>query len=290
MDASLITVGVDWLTLTTKDRARIVEWREVFDAISKKEQASGWKEQPMQQRGFQGKQIGHLFVGEWEGIGLTRISSSWAQEYGWWFSPDAVNCTRVDLQATWEMNIPVAGQMRKWYEAARISRPRNGRPGYYRWIENTEGGVTIEANKRVTARMGRIYDKGRQMDIAPAGRIIRWEMEIKEELANQAVYQYYASAHQDAMTLGTLKEFFESKGLPFPNYYAHSSIKLEAPKEQPDVEQTLKWLQGPVAKAVARSVGWVGMSRTLSAVLSETLQESSDCDNIMDMLSSVVGD
>lgn len=244
----------------------------------------------MQQRGFQGKQIGHLFVGEWEGIGLARISSSWAQEYGYWFSPDGVNCTRVDLQATWELSVPIAGQMRKWYDAARISRPRNGRPGYFRWIENTEGGCTIEANKRVSARMGRIYDKGRQMDVAPAGRIIRWEMEIKEGLANQAVYQYYASSNQVGTVLGTLGEFFAEKGLPFPTYNRTSKINLEAPKDLPDVEQTLKWLRGPVAKAVARSVGWVGMSRTLSAVLGETLQENSDCDNIMDMLSSVLGD
>lgn len=290
MDAKLIECGVDWLTLTTKDGDRCKEWQEVFDTIAKIEGAAGWKVVPTVQRGFIGKQTGHLFVGFFEGIGLVRISSSWAKQYGYWFSPDAVNCTRCDLQCTWEMDFAANGAMRKWYENARIARPRNGRPGYYRWIENTDGGTTLECNKRVTARMGRVYDKGRQMDIAPAGKILRWEVEFKEDLANQAVAGYYHAQDEEAVTIQTCAAFFEQKSVPFPRQSGTSAIKLENPAELPDVLSTLQWFRGPVAKAVARSVGWVGVERTLSALLCETLQSTSDADTLLAMLSNVLGD
>jgi hypothetical protein len=290
MEAKLITAGCDWLTLTTKDKARQQEWREAFDAVSMREQTAGWKQQPMTQRGYVGKQIGHLFVGFYEGIGLARISSSWANEYGYWFSPDGVNCTRCDLQATWELGHPIPGKMREWYNAARIVRPRNGHPSYFRWIENSEGGTTLEVGRRVSARMGRVYDKGREQNIAPAGHILRWEVEFKEELANQAVAGYFAANNPEGACIQTLAAFFEEKSIPYPQRSGDSAIKLTSPKDLPDVADTLRWLSGPVAKAVARSVGWVGMNRTLSAVLVETLQENSDADTLLAMLSNILDD
>lgn len=282
MDAKLISAGVDWLTLTTKDKARQLEWREVFDFVAQREQANGYKVQSMSVRGYAGKQIGHMFVGFYEGIGLARISSAWASEYGYYFSPDAVNCTRIDLQTTWEMALPEAIKPRDWYLKAKESRPKNGHPTAYTWIENNEGGWTINAGKRVSAQMGRIYDKGREQALAPRCSIIRWELELKEGLANQACMALYGDGEQESKIIGSLAKFFEHKSLPYPRMAGMSAIALTMPKDLPDVEQTLKWLRGPVAKAIARSVAWVGMERTLDACLSETVELSSDQDGLLE--------
>lgn len=282
MDALLIDAGVDWLTLTTKDRARQDDWREVFNHVAAVQKQAGYKVHEAQQRGYVGKGIGHLFLGFFEGIGLCRISSSWAKEYGYMFEPDAVHCTRIDLQTTWEIGYPPQVQPEKWYEKAVAQPPKNGRKPYYSKILNSDGGWSLYVGRRASAQMGRVYDKGVEQGMAPRGNIVRWELELKEGLASQAALAYFTASEPESLTIATLANFFAARFIPYPRQAGVSGIRLEYPKDLPDVEQTLKWLRGPVAKAVARSVSWVGVQRTLNAVLSETIEQNSDADDILE--------
>lgn len=285
MKANLIQAQCDWLTVTTKDHQRRQDWREAFDALISKEQAAGYRAIPAQRRGYVGKAIGHGFCGEFQDISMLVLSSDWAHKYGQWFEPDGAHITRCDVQCTFEMPLPEGVLPRRWYEYAVKARPKNGHPTKYSWQEGTDGGFTINAGRRVSAQMGRIYDKGVEQEIARPRQIIRWEVEYKDILAQQVGTQYFTSSQPEDVAIALCQQFFSLKNLPFPELGERSRVELKFPQNLPDVEQNLKWLAGPVASAVKRSVDWVGIERTLCAVLSKVVETNSDQDGIIEAIS-----
>jgi DNA relaxase NicK len=159
--------------------------------------------------------------------------------------------------------------------------PKNvGRPVAYGLILNSDGSRTLYVGKRTSERFGRIYDKGMEMALGEPGKLLRFEMEIKGDLADQAVAMLYGGASPDSMVLRMLQDFFEQRNVPVLWNAAQLDASFKAPRLTVDDASSIKWLSGPVARTVSRLMHTVGPERTCRAVFGQLLDNSSDSDMI----------
>lgn len=281
--SKLIDVGVDWMTLTTKDSSRAVEWREAFQAVASEEQQRGYQWKEAKFYGYTGEQCGRVLYGKRNDGALVRLSSSLAHDAGMLFEPDAAHCTRIDLQVTAEL----AGEHPLFLESAwknaQLKGAMEGRPPKYTLIRDSEGGSTLYVGSRSSMRYGRIYDKGIELAASPAGKLYRWEMEIKDVLADQAVAMLCGSSSTQTTILGVVGDFFASRNLPIswriPSHEEHFSI----PKVRQEDAGSLRWLAGPVASVMARLMETVGPEAAFGALLGKWRQSSTDCDIVHEL-------
>lgn len=276
MLSKIVDAGMDYLTLTTREPSRYSEWREAFAFVASVEQAKGHKWAVTRVLGYDGEQCGHAFVGKREDGAMLRLSSAAAQEWGSLFAPEACHCTRIDLQATVEFAAPDQHMLERAYDTAQGKKMKNGRPPLFTFIENSEGGSTLYVGSRSSMRYGRIYDKGVEQGTLVPGKLYRWELEIKDALADQAVAMLCGNAQFDRVLMGLLGDFFKERQLPVPWSIPSLEEAFIVPRVAVDDAGGLRWLAGPVATTFARLMDTVGAESTLRAIFAKCLTESTD--------------
>lgn len=276
-------IGVDWMTLTTKDPQRALEWAEAFSAVAAQEQTRGHKWGDARFFGYVGQSCGHVFYGKRSDGALVRLSSAIAEECGALFSPDACHCTRIDLQVTVELATAAPYLLERMYEAATEAPKKVGRAVGYTLIKASDGSRTLYVGSRTSARYGRIYDKGMEQTLGQPGKLMRFELEVKDDLADQAVSMLYGNAEADRTILWLLQDFFEQRGIPVLWQTAQLAEGFKVPRIPIDDASSLRWIAGPVAKTVARLMHTVGPDRTVRAMFGALLDNSTDS-GIIDML------
>jgi hypothetical protein len=137
-------------------------------------------------------------------------------------------------------------------------------------------------------RFGRIYDKGAEQRSEDPGKLFRWELEIKDVMADQAVAMLVGSADVQRSILGVVGSFFVERGVPITWSVPPLSEKFVIPRIAQEDAGTLKWFNGPVATAVARMMETVGPEATMRALLSKWRVDTTDGD-VIDSLVEVLG-
>lgn len=265
----LIDVGVDWLTLTTKESSRGVDWHECFAACAAQEQAKGHKWQNARRMMYGGESCGGLFWGKSDQGWMTVLSSEAAQTYGALFEPDAVHCTRIDIQVTVDLTAPEPNLLETFYNNVVLHKTANGRPVKYTLIKDTEAGRCLYVGARSSMLYGRVYDKGVEEKSAPPGQRVRYELEVKGDFADQAVAMIWGSAQDTGTMLYLVRDFFEKRRIPalFQSPSLNEKF-VSAPRSQDDI-QSMKWLSGPVASVVARLTHTCGIAPVFSALFAK---------------------
>jgi DNA relaxase NicK len=278
--AYLKDIGVDWLTLTTKNPDRAQDWHEAFNAVATQEQQRGHRWGDARFFGYVGQACGHIFYGKRHDGALLRLSSSLAESVGALFSPDACHCTRIDLQVTCELATAQPDMLERLYDSCTSGLRKVGRPVEYSLIKNSNGARTLYVGRRSSQRYGRVYDKGMEQGQGEPGKLIRFELEVKDEMADQAVAMIYRSGEADTVILRLLQDFFEERGIPVLWNAAQMEVGFRGPRLAIDDASSLRWIGGPVAKTVARLMHSVGPERTVRAIFGLLLDNSSDSDMI----------
>lgn len=265
----LISAGVDWLTLTTKESSRGVEWHECFSACAAQEQAKGHKWQNARRMMYGGESCGGLFWGKSDQGWMVVLSSDAAQTYGALFEPDAVHCTRIDLQVTIELSDPAPTLLESYYDHVVLHKTSNGRPVKYTLIKDTEGGSCLYVGARSSMLYGRLYDKGVEEKSAGPGRVLRYELEVKGDFADQAVAMIWGASNDIGVLMYLVRDFFEKRRIPATFQAPPLNEKfVSVPRSQDDI-QSIKWLAGPVASVVARLTHTCGIAPVFSALFAK---------------------
>jgi hypothetical protein len=117
---------------------------------------------------------------------------------------------------------------------------------------------------------GRIYDKGVESRTAPAGKLFRFELEVKAEFADQAVALVYGSEGADRACAWYVKDFFEKRHIPCPWGSEHFDEVFRASPHSQDDVQGIRWLGGPVATVIERLIGTVGIEPVILALFGKS--------------------
>jgi hypothetical protein len=269
-------IGIDYLTLTSRDTWRFEEWKLAFCAAASEEQARGHKWVAARLLGYEGELCGHIFLGKRQDGCMARLTSGAAETYGSLFAPDAVHCTRIDLQVTQELEYPSPEFLQKAYDHARQQKLVGIKSPVYTHIKNSDGGGTLYAGSRASMRFGRIYDKGIEGGLLVPGKLFRWELEIKDILADQTVAMLTNGLSRERVIYSILGDFFKGRALPVIWNIPPLEEKFSVPRIPIEDSGTLRWLAGPVATAFARIATTVSFEQALRAVMSKVLTESTD--------------
>jgi hypothetical protein len=274
------------MTLTTKDTSRAISWREAFNAVAVMEQKRGFEWKDARFFGYEGEQCGRILYGKRTDGALVRLTSSLAHDEAMLFEPDAAHCTRLDIQVTAELAGAHPDFLKRIYESQGASNGVQGRPSKYTHIRSTDGGQTLYVGSRSSMRFGRVYDKGVEQKSHEPGRCFRWELEIKDVLADQAVAMLVGSVDVQRSILGLVGSFFSERNVPVLWSVPSIEEKFIIPRIVTDDASSLKWLRGPVATTVARLMETVGPEQTISALLSKWRDGGTDDDIITAIVSA----
>lgn len=189
-DVETVQTGVDYLTITVKDRAARERVFLEFDRIKLMLMKSGHHPENWTFKGYAGLSIGSARWGTREDSDIAILSGHEAYVNWLPFAMLARNVSRLDLQVTVTLQRPwteLATQAYDWLENNPDLRRKNLT---YTILNNTNGGVTLYVGSRASDQYGRFYDKGKeQSKDAEKGIKWRYEVEFKGDRAKKVLDQ-----------------------------------------------------------------------------------------------------
>jgi DNA relaxase NicK len=143
---------------------------------------------------------------------------------------------------------------------------QNGRRPKRSLIINSEGGSTCYIGSRVSENFGRVYDKGRESETAPAGALWRWECELKGSLALAAAKQLLDYPDPLPAILSYVTSWWERRCSVRLADATNPLTLVVSPSDRTTDEVRLAWLQSSIRPCIRRLVESVGRERVLAAL------------------------
>jgi DNA relaxase NicK len=151
------------------------------------------------------------------------------------------------------------------YRDMRHVPSKNGRPPTRSLIVNGEGGSTAYVGARSSEQYGRVYDKGIEQKVSPAGTWWRWEVELKGTAAWNGANLLNKSDDYSVLICAMVAGWFRSRT---SHSYTYSEVSgtLVGASEPTSIEKKLQWLARGVRPTVEDLVARVGEERVRFAL------------------------
>lgn len=262
---NVVNASVDWITCTasTKD-AQSALW-QVGQRVLNRNESEGEHTSRWHAHGYEGWTNGHVaLAGRKDGC-ILRISGQEASNQWHKAFRAAENCSRLDLAVDCYFDPPMLELSRQIYRDASHVKPVNGRSPTRSLIVSGDGGSTVYIGARASEQYGRVYDKGIEAKMAPAGVWWRWEVEYKggHSYALGDVLSR-TDDHRVAIVSNVAHWFRTRTTHSYTSTDGFSSILLS--RDPTSVDRALSWLSRGVRPTVQRLIDVVGRDRVLSAL------------------------
>lgn len=246
---ALTSAGCDWLTATARRVAANEPFHELGMMLLEEEAESGNDIRQWKWMGYHGRATNSLRVGVRRDSWLLSLSSEVARSHWREVYALADNVSRLDVQATVELDQAHPSIVRELHGEATAQRRRTGRPTNYTLLSSTISGDTLYVGQRSSDRYLRCYDKGVESRCAPAGKLLRYECEFKRGPARAVASSMYQSPEDTAYATGVISEHFLRRGLRVPSSCEEG--RWDASSLTPaDVDRKLLWLGRAIAPTV----------------------------------------
>jgi DNA relaxase NicK len=169
-------------------------------------------------QGFHGKKAGGVFVGHRYDGSLVQLTGSDARDSWKLIMPHQTNVTRIDLQVTIEFVDPQKRLIVKAYNKALRAPKVKGRAPEYKLITTSREGDTLYFGAPSSDIKGRMYDKGIESKCAPAGRVVRYEIQARRDIAKRTAAALDASASQHDYVGETVAGHFRKRHIVPPRF------------------------------------------------------------------------
>ena len=250
-----VSLGVDYLTVTAREQTRVDLLRAQSFALAEVEMSLGFRGRPWSMSGYEGFKCGGLEYGERYDGCIVRLHDTPAQSHWRRFYEHCDNCTRIDLQATFNLDQPVTAMLRSHLREMRLrDRKRKGKPQTALHVSR-DGGITIDSGYRGSDRFLRIYDKGVQSGVVQYLNCIRYEAELKNRQAQMTAFWLFGlSSEHSSVALYVLALSSERGATPgtlSKDFY--STASRDAPKMPARLSDDVKareWLRKSVRPTV----------------------------------------
>jgi hypothetical protein len=255
--AERLEARVDWMTATSKDAKQVSIWYEAFCSYRR-----------LFLNEFPGEEIS--FFG-YEGIGLPGfkwlahpshggmivLSGDTARDLWLRNVPDIGRVTRLDLAVTFELNEPVVGFAKSWYDYA-VGQEGEGRIKRT-LVQNSAKGETYYVGSRHSRYFGRIYDKGVEAGKGEPGKFWRFEVEIKKPastVAAKTVYEQVSAGNLlDGLIVNYVTSWFTARDVRCFEEIDINVLDFTTTEFRiQSNETTLQWLRSQVRPSVRRLI------------------------------------
>lgn len=219
--STIVSTGIDWLTASARRSERWKELRELGYQIVESEAALGNDTRRLHAQGYVGWSSGGASYGVRGDGAFLQMRSDVARERWHEAMPFASNVSRIDVQHTLELEPADPIFVKRQFQRAQKARAKRGRSAALCLIDGLERGRTLNIGRRTSDRYGRVYDKGLESKCAPAGKLIRFELEVKGKQSMPLAIRL-ADDHQNALAYyATCAGYFRSHAVE------HGSMKIK---------------------------------------------------------------
>lgn len=204
--------------------------------------------------GYAGAQNGPASWGTRPDGAILQVSGTLAHELFLCDLP-RTNVPRMDIQVTtWGEISPEAipGRVAKQSDAAR--QGANGRPWKITFIDGYGAGDTVYLGSRTSDTYVRVYDKGAEKGDTMYAGSVRYEIELKNEVACAA----YSSLLQQEATIdraiaAMVGGYLSHRGVALPHWIQVAGTAVPSrPRHTYAAERTLEWLSKGVRPSIVR--------------------------------------
>lgn len=280
---SLVSVGVDYLTVVGHSEAAVERMREIAFSLVEVELAAGMFSRPKGFAGYEGFQVGSVYYGERADGCCVRLGGHLASAHYKRLLECADNVTRIDLQSTCKLSGNVSRFIRQQYAThRRFSNQFKKAPQPSLMIGRDES-CTMYSGARISDRYGRIYDKGAESGLKQFQNCVRFEVEFKGKRARRIASGLLSGVVELSIISGTVWKFFSDRGLLLKcgSIFCTSCeilISSCVRAKRLDTERLLTWLSKSVRPSISRlkSRGFFG-SLSLALGLDLATQQGAQC-------------
>lgn len=244
--------GVDWLSATAKWGNGGIELEESASRVLHFQAREGHEVKAWRGLGYVGEQTEGVTWGRREDSCYASVSG----EAAWWhwlpICEAAGKVTRVDLQAT-VSGIPAGFDLADLSLGAVDQAPRSrGRRIGWSQVRSDETGSTLYLGSVQSASRARLYDKSYEQDKRHLGGRWRYEVQYREQPAEQIAGALLACDDTTAMAVGTVHAHFGERGVAPVFTPTDHVARVRWTRAERDAARTLRWLEKQIAPAVQR--------------------------------------
>jgi hypothetical protein len=246
---ALESAGVDWITCTQSREFPEKHLGNVAFELLESEESAGNVCSPWSSRGYVGYQAGGVRVGLRPDSWCVQLSASVARDNWKQVYQERTNLSRLDVQTTIQFETPQPYIIKTLHRDALEPHKRNGRPSERRLISSTTKGDTLYIGRRVSQVYLRAYDKGVEQQSDEAGRLLRYEVELKGDRARQVAASIYKASSEHEAAQALVSHLFRREHVRAPGKtleWQWNSLSLR----KPDTTRKLAWIRSSVAPSI----------------------------------------
>lgn len=251
--STVVGVSVDWVTVTTQDEGKGLNWYELFLAHKKKFDKGKPLVHQWSNPWYSGARCEGLIWAQSEQLGYIMIAQGPpAGDLHRRLIPAASNVSRIDVQVTVELAKPWTRLAKQVYEhSLETKRLKTS------WIQNSRSGQTVYIGSRNSDQFGRVYDKGVQAGVGKdPGTFWRYEVELKKPRSMvfaESLMSIEEPGKSEAEEIQSfVHKWFYSRGVK-PVFNAKSGrLIAEVGRRVTSKEQKLTWLRTQVRPTFQR--------------------------------------
>jgi len=271
-DYSVLASGIDWLTCTAKNGSAAFELERVAMSAVADQRENGVEPMAQTWQGFAGWRLEGMFYGHRDHDFLLCLSGGPSNTYGLEAIAASTNVSRIDFAVTFASNGEQLDLAHDAFQHYRTGLKYNGRPRAYDLMLNSSGGSTFYLNKRIGDHFGRIYDKGIESKLAPAGILWRYEVEFKRRVAKLQSAKLPPQEQLSVYISDLVRSWWTERDVRAPWGVVHpeACFNIVTAGRSTDV---LTWYSKSLSVSIARSVKQFGLEVVLEALGLQTLAQ-----------------
>src|SRR5205085_10822933 len=214
---AIVSAGVDWLTCTLKRERDDKHLWSVGERLLNEDEDRGNEVLLWKREGYEGWATSGVRIGKRQDTYCLSLSSDMARDHWREAYAESTNVSRLDLQTTVELIPSQPRIVRELHQQALSHRTKNGRPPERTLIQNTTRGDTLNIGRRASDVYMRAYDKGREQRTHEAGRLLRYEVELKRERARHYARALSLDDRDDPLSISVVSGRFLAQGVRVPS-------------------------------------------------------------------------
>lgn len=254
--ASVVSVGVDWVTVSAEEGAKAELLKEYGLRIVGSEAGRADRMYEAHSHGLAGWRTRHvvcLWSKERTVVELHEHLShdQWADVLEL-----SDNCSRLDVEVTVRQEpFDRLLAIREWQNSLG-QRTEAGKEPYYDLYARRGKGNTLYIGTGASRFLARLYDKGRQSRQAVYRDCWRYEVQARRERAGQMVERFREAADPSTDMASLVHGHFAARGL-VPIYEQPTSAVLRPlPRPPSDAERSLAWVETAWRPTLKRLAEW----------------------------------
>ena len=261
------SINIDYATFTDTSAAGCVALKGLAEEMeSRVSRGDGPTRARWSMRGYKGWKRGPVAYGEGEYGVMLMVAGALAQEACETTWSDIHRVRRLDIAYTILLHSPDPGIIERMFDEPPGQVADHRVSKYKSLIKNTDLGETMYLGKRGSDVFCRLYDKGAQSGQYTPGQLLRYEVELKRDVA-QAHFDALKAMNFDVEAQASIVEqMFEKRGYPVVGSDAGDRISVDLTAYSGTKELNLGFLSRTVGPYLRKLVE-AGYSKDVSREL-----------------------